>query len=91
MTKRTQYEAYILAGLAIVLLAVAYSARSHNDGFGGVQADDGKFQPLAVPDPSLRLDLLQSIQKEEYKGEHRNIFSAAPLPPPPPTPQQLKA
>jgi hypothetical protein len=90
VTKRTKYEAYILAALAIVLLGVLYSARSHDDGFGGVQASDGKFEPLAVPDPSLRLDLLQSIQKEQYNGERRNIFSAEPLAPPPPTPQQLK-
>lgn len=91
MTKKTKSEALILAALAVVLLGVLYSARSHEDGFGGVQADDAKFEPLAVPDPSLRIDLLQSIQKQQYNGEHRNIFSAEPLPSRLPTPQQLKA
>ncbi|HVA17171.1 MAG TPA: hypothetical protein VMV59_05580, partial [Candidatus Dormibacteraeota bacterium] len=51
--------------------------------FTGVSADSAKFVPLNVPDPSLRLDLLDRIQKEEYKGQHRDIFSAEPLPPPP--------
>lgn len=85
MTKKTRYQTYLLSGLLVVLaLALFYTERSHDDPFTGVQAqDDGKFEPLNVPDPSLRLDLLERIQKEEYKGQRRNIFSEEPLPPPP--------
>ncbi|HEV2287628.1 MAG TPA: hypothetical protein VGR81_01605 [Candidatus Acidoferrales bacterium] len=91
MTKKTKFEAFILAALLVILLAVVYySVRSRDDGFGGVQANDAKFEPLAVPDPSLRLDLLQNIQKQQYNGAHRNIFSAEPLPALAPTPQQVK-
>jgi hypothetical protein len=46
---------------------------------------------LSVPDPSLRLDLLQRIQNEPYNGQHRNIFSEEPLPPPPDVIAQQKA
>jgi hypothetical protein len=85
MTKKTRYQTYLLSGLLVVLaLALFYTFRSHDDVFMGVQADEygGKFEPLNVPDPSLRLDLLERIQKEGYKGQRRNIFSAEPLPPP---------
>ncbi|MGB6483931.1 MAG: hypothetical protein WBE86_10645 [Candidatus Acidiferrales bacterium] len=84
MTKKTRYQTFLLSGLLVVLaLVVFYAGRSHDDVFTGVHADDGEFEPLNVPDPSLRLDLLERIQKEEYNGQHRNIFSEEPLPPPP--------
>lgn len=83
MTKKTRYEAYAL-GVLLVLLGIAlYSRQSRDSVFTGVSADSVKYVPLNVPDPSLRLDLLDRIQKEEYKGQHRDIFSAEPLPPPP--------
>lgn len=91
MTKKTRYEVYVLAVLAIVLAFSFYAERSHEDVFAGVHADDGKFEPLSVPDPSLRMDLLARIQNEHYNGEHRNIFSEEPLPPPPEVLEQQKA
>ena len=51
-------------------------------------AADGKFQPLDVHEPQLRLDLLAKLQTLEYSGTHRNIFIATPPPPPPPPGQQ---
>jgi hypothetical protein len=84
MTKKTKFEVYVLSGLLVVLAVSFYMMRSHQDVFTGVHAaDDGKFEPLNVPDPSLRVDLLERIQKQEYAGQHRNIFSEEPLPPPP--------
>lgn len=91
MTKKTRFEAYLLGGLLAVFLLVWYAGHSHDEVFNGVQADDGKVEPLNVPDPSLRVDLLQQIQKEEYNGQHRNIFSEEPLPPPPEVLAQRKA
>lgn len=83
-TKKTRYEAYVLAVLLVVAAVVWYAERAHEDVFTGVHAaDDGKFEPLNVPDPSLRVDLLTHIQTSEYKGQHRNIFSEEPVPPPP--------
>ncbi|HEV2616707.1 MAG TPA: hypothetical protein VGU63_08890 [Candidatus Acidoferrales bacterium] len=82
MTKKARYEIYVLGALLILLAVAAYSSRSRVSVFTGASAS-GKFTPLDVPDPSLRLDLLARIQREEYKGQHRNIFSAEPLPPPP--------
>ncbi|MGH9866117.1 MAG: hypothetical protein ACRD4H_11945 [Candidatus Acidiferrales bacterium] len=82
MTKKTRYELYVLGALLVLLAIAAYSAQSRNSVFTGASASDAKFTPLDVPDPSLRLDLLDRIQKEEYKGRHRNIFSAEPLAPP---------
>lgn len=84
MTKKTKFEIYVLSALLALLALVYFVTRSHEDVFSGVHAaDDGKFEPLNVPDPSLRVDLLERIQKAEYKGQHRNIFSEEPLPPPP--------
>lgn len=82
MTKKTRYELYVLGALVVVAIA-AFASQSRTSVFTGASASDVKFTPLDVPDPSLRLDLLDRIQKEEYKGQHRNIFSAEPLPPPP--------
>jgi hypothetical protein len=50
---------------------------------------DERFVPINVDNPALRTDLLQHFLELEYKGEHRNIFSAA-LPPPPPPPKVEK-
>lgn len=82
MTKKTRYELYVLGALLIVAI-VAFASQSRTSVFTGASASDVRFTPLDVPDPSLRLDLLDRIQKEEYKGQHRNIFSAEPLPPAP--------
>jgi len=82
MTKKTRYELYVLGALLVVAIA-AYASQSRNSVFTGASAGDARFIPLDVSDPSLRLDLLDRIQKQEYKGQHRNIFSAEPLPPPP--------
>jgi hypothetical protein len=49
---------------------------------------DAKFTPLGVDNPALRLDILQRFLELEYKGVHRNIFSATPPPPPAPPPSQ---
>ena len=83
MTKKTRYEMYALGALLAVLAVALYAGPSRNAVFTGVSAGDEKFVPLNVPDPSLRLDLLDRIQKEKYTGQHRNIFSAEPLPPSP--------
>lgn len=91
ITKKTRYEVYALLALLIVLAFSFYAERSHEDVFAGVHADDGKFEPLNVPDPSLRMDLLARIQNEHYNGQHRNIFSEEPLPPPPEVIAQEKA
>jgi hypothetical protein len=84
MAKKTRIQAYVLGGLVAVLAFAMYVQYSRNDPTTSVQASgEGVFEPLNVPDPSLRLDLLSQIQKEEYTGQHRNIFSAEPPPPPP--------
>jgi hypothetical protein len=80
MSRRLQI--YVLAGLLVTLAAVYFFNRSSVPGIAGVAAD-GKFTPLSVQEPQLRLDLLDKLSKEEYAGSHRNIFSAVPPPPEP--------
>jgi hypothetical protein len=76
-------KTYIFVALLIVLAVIAYRAYGPDDSSStGVFAADGKFQPLDVQAPQLRLDLLDRIHKLEYGGTHRNIFVAAPPPPP---------
>lgn len=83
--KKTRNEIYVLAALLVALAFVArYTLRSHTGSIaGGVFASNTEFKPLDVPDPALRLDLLQKIRHEQYPGQDRNIFSAEPLAPPP--------
>jgi hypothetical protein len=86
-------ELYLSAGL-VLLLALAgwyfFSSRDDGTGLPGVLASDTKFEPLQVEEPELRMDLLEKIRKLEYTGSHRNIFDAAPLPPPRPVQQAVQ-
>jgi hypothetical protein len=53
-------------------------------------ASTGQFAPINVDNPALRMDILQHFLSLEYKGAHRNIFTAT-LPPPPQPVQQASA
>lgn len=78
----TRVQIYALIGLLVLAAVIFERNRSDVPGFTGVLASDTKFTPLDVQEPNLRLDLLEKIRKTEYKGSHRDIFNAAPLPPP---------
>ena len=78
MSRRTQIG--VLIGLVVLLIVVYLANRTQMPGLQGVLASDGKFQPLNVDEPQLRIDLLEKLQKLEYSGTHRNIFSAVALP-----------
>lgn len=91
MTKKTRYEVCALVILVVVLAFTVYMRRSQDGVFEGIHSDDGKFQALNFPDPSLKMGLLARIQNEHYNGQHRNIFSEEPLPPPPEVIAQQKA
>jgi hypothetical protein len=78
MSRRTQI--WVLAGLIVLLVAAYLANRTQMPGLEGVLASDSKFQPLNVDEPQLRIDLLEKLQKLEYSGTHRNIFSAVALP-----------
>jgi hypothetical protein len=84
MSRRNQI---IVLGLLLVVLAYfAYSFvyRNYFPSANSVKNPTGteSFTPINVDNPALRMDLLQHFLKLEYKGSHRNIFSAS-LPPPP--------
>jgi hypothetical protein len=85
LSKRVQI--YILAGLFVVLVLTFWLNRTQAPTLTGVVAANQKFQPLQVEDPTLRMDLLDRIHKQEYAGTHRNIFSSEP---PPPSPSELR-
>jgi hypothetical protein len=82
LERRTQL--YLFLGLLGVLaVVVAYNLGGAPElavAFG----IEGKYEPMKIPDPMLRLDLLDRIRELEYSGTHRNIFSATPPPPPEP-------
>jgi hypothetical protein len=48
----------------------------------------GRFVPVNVDNPALRIDLLKRFLALQYKGTHRNIFSASLPPPPVPPPSK---
>lgn len=78
----------IFAVLLVVLAWVISSRLAHGPELGAVLFANEKFEPLAIQDPTLRLDLLERVRKLEYKGTHRNIFSASL--PPKPQPQKIE-
>jgi hypothetical protein len=82
LTKKSRNEIFVLIGLLVILAFAGRSYFYQGAAFVGFQVTDAKFLPLEVTDPALRLDLLSRIRREQYSGVHRNIFSAAPLPPP---------
>jgi hypothetical protein len=78
MSHRRQW---IVLAIVLVLLAIAYFENRNQVGsLPGVLANDTKFTPLSVQEPQLRLDELTKLQKREYSGTHRNIFTATPPP-----------
>ncbi len=84
MSRRNQI---IVLGLLLVVLGYfAYASlyRNYFPSADPVKNPKGtvSFTPINVDNPALRMDLLQHLLKLEYKGSHRNIFSAT-LPPPP--------
>jgi len=102
MPRRIQIA--LLAVLLVVLLAILVGNREQAPELGAVLFANEKFEPLAVPDPALRLDMIERLRKQEYTGTHRNIFSASappkpapvlppasvgPSTPPPPPPLQI--
>jgi hypothetical protein len=82
MSRRVQV--YLLVALLSVLGLIVYRYWFQSPAAPEASSANDKFQPLAVENPSLRMDLLQKIRKFEYTGQHRNIFTAILPPPPPP-------
>ncbi|HEX3372074.1 MAG TPA: hypothetical protein VHS08_06120 [Candidatus Acidoferrales bacterium] len=85
MTRQTQI---IVLGALLVVLAgtMIYFVRSRStdDVVPTPVSLDTRFTPVPVDNPALRLDILQRFLALEYKGAHRNIFSASFPPPPAP-------
>lgn len=79
-------QPYVLIVLLGVAVLVFLHSRSETSGSSDVLAANGKFTPLDVQEPNLRLDLLEKIHETKYAGSHRDIFNEAPLPPPTPPP-----
>jgi hypothetical protein len=82
MTRRSRTEIYALMALLVILALALYGEFGSEATLGVFQPADVPFHPLGITDPTLRLDLLARLGRQEYKGPHRNIFSEAPLPPP---------
>jgi hypothetical protein len=85
MSRRNQM--IVLGLLFVVLGIVVYSYYRPSGTSAKVPASDARFIPVNVDNPALRMDILQRFLNLEYKGAHRNIFTAT-LPPPPASPQK---
>jgi len=84
MSKRTQI--IVLMVLFVMLAGTLYYTYGPTSDSPTVAPIDAHFTPLDVDNPALRLDILQRFLSLEYKGVHRNIFSATLPPPPAPPP-----
>lgn len=79
-----KWQKAILAVLGVVLVIVWVGSFQNPGGITAVLTGTNRMDRFIVPNPSLRLDLLERISKLEYSGMHRNIFKSTPLPPPEP-------
>lgn len=76
---KNKKQIYWLVGLLLVFALVMVWNRAGSTGGGGLSGGGtGKFQPLKVEDPQLRLDLLEKVRSAEYKGANKNIFIYGP-------------
>jgi hypothetical protein len=82
MRRRVEITALFL--LLLVLGFVFYLNFRPSAGRATVSIAQDRFVPVDVDNPALRMDILRRFLALEYKGVHRNIFSAT-LPPPPPS------
>jgi hypothetical protein len=81
MSRRNQF--IILGSLLGLLGIVAYTQFRPAGSSANAPSADGPFAPVNVDNPALRMDILKRFLDLQYKGTHRNIFSAtAPIPPP---------
>jgi hypothetical protein len=76
MSRRAQL--YTLGALLVILAATVVSNLGDGAQIFLPGAAPGKFQPLAVENPSLRLDLLEKIRRE-YPGTTIDIFTGRPV------------
>jgi hypothetical protein len=82
MKQKTQW--IVLGVLFVTLLVVAYYQIPRNDSSTATAPAatfNDRFTPLNVDNPALRMDILKRFLALEYKGAHRNIFSASAPPP----------
>jgi hypothetical protein len=85
MKRQTQW--IVFGALFAVLLVTVYFMFLRGDSSAGTVPTatfNDRFTPLSVDNPALRMDILKRFLALEYKGVHRNIFSAAAPPPPQP-------
>lgn len=73
-------QPYALAALLVLVVVAYFANRNQVTGMAGVAAADGKFTPLSVQEPHLRLDLLDKLKHTDYSGTHRDIFNYPPAP-----------
>lgn len=82
MKRKVQWAAL---GILVVALVVVWAGPFSGSGaLGSVLGGPARIERFIVPNPSLRMDLLDKISKLKYEGMQRNIFNAAPLPAPAP-------
>lgn len=91
MKRQTQWVV-LGALLAVLLVTVYFMFLKGDSSASAVQtpALNERFTPLNVDNPALRMDILKRFLALEYKGVHRNIFSAAAPPPPPSQAQKAR-
>ena len=78
---------WVVLGILVVVMLVVWIGPFGNSGaLVSVLGGPARIERFIVPNPSLRLDLLEKISKLKYEGMQRNIFNAAALPPPAPKP-----
>lgn len=85
MKRRMEMTALVL--LLLVLGVVFYLNFRPSGSRAAVSFAGNQFAPVNVDNPALRLDVLKRFQALQYRGVHRNIFSAT-LPPPPAPPKK---
>lgn len=91
MTKPERTRLMLWLGILAVLIIIAYVVNSGGSKTITGSSAIGPYEPIAVENPNLRLDLIAGSQKVEYSGRHRNIFMETAPPPLVPAVQKPQA
>jgi hypothetical protein len=87
MSRRNQLV--LLGGLGLLFVYVIY-VNTRGPQVPSSPLASERFDPIAIENPGLRLDMLERLKKTQYSGSQRNIFTAS-LPPPPAPPKPVAA
>jgi len=80
MTNRERSLVWVLVVLAAASGLIYYFNNRGTSSASSVVSVDGDYKPIAIENPRIIVDQLETLHHVQYTGSHRNIFSETPPP-----------